>query len=90
MRANANAIRQQPNLITAGNCRRRTRLIVAYDYAGIVFDLVLFLVSIFPFFPLTFRIVRSSSRRNARVGSSRARPFPFRIAGGEGKAKVLN
>lgn len=35
MRANANAIRQQPNLITAGNCRRRTRLIVAYDYAGI-------------------------------------------------------
>lgn len=88
MRANANAIRQQPNLITAGNCRRRTRLIVAYDYAGIVFDLVLFLVSIFPFFSL--RIVRSSSRRNARVGSSRARPFPFRIAGGEGKAKVLN
>lgn len=86
MRANANAIRQQPNLITAGNCRRRTRLIVAYDYAGIrsrslsCFD-----------FPLFFRSDRSkSSRRNARVGSSRARPFPFRIAGGEGKAKVLN
>lgn len=69
MRANANAIRQQPNLITAGNCRRRTRLIVAYDYAGIVFDLVLFLVSIFPFFPPRFsdRSKQQQKERESRI-----------------------
>lgn len=82
MRANANAIRQQPNLITAGNCRRRTRLIVAYDYAGIVFDLVLFLVSIFPFFS-----VRRAAE-GTRESDHRARGhFPFASQEVKGKRR---
>lgn len=85
MRANANAIRQQSNLITAGNCRRRTRLIVAYDYAGIVFDLVLFLVSIFPFFSL--RIVRRAAE-GTRESDHRARGhFPFASQEVKGKRR---
>lgn len=69
MRANANAIRQQPNLITAGNCRRRTRLIVAYDYAGIrsrslsCFDFPLFSPSLFGSFEAAAEGTRESDHR---------------------------